>query len=114
MIRREIQGRQASGQALFAERYAVYMEFLTGERELTCTAWGMPTYNTKGWKAPCYLITDGHYDTFQELMEKTAGAIRPRPRSALRELPGPSRLRGQRGHRHGRPLRRHLENDGAW
>jgi hypothetical protein len=31
----------------------------------------MPTYNTKGWKAPCYLITDGHYDTFKELIEKT-------------------------------------------
>jgi hopanoid biosynthesis associated radical SAM protein HpnH len=49
----------------------IYMEFLAGERELTCTAWGMPTYNTKGWKAPCYLITDGHYATFKELMEQT-------------------------------------------
>jgi hopanoid biosynthesis associated radical SAM protein HpnH len=50
----------------------VYMEFLAGDRELTCSAWGMPTYNTKGWKAPCYLITDGHYKTFRELMENTA------------------------------------------
>jgi hopanoid biosynthesis associated radical SAM protein HpnH len=49
----------------------IYMEFLAGERELMCTAWGMPTYNTRGWKAPCYLITDGHYDTFQEFIEKT-------------------------------------------
>lgn len=49
----------------------VYAEFLAGERELMCTAWGNPTYNTKGWKSPCYLITDGHYDTFQELIEKT-------------------------------------------
>ncbi len=48
-----------------------YMEFLAGERELMCTAWGNPTYNTKGWKAPCYLITDGHYTTFGELMNKT-------------------------------------------
>jgi hopanoid biosynthesis associated radical SAM protein HpnH len=60
----------------FAKRFSlsdtpIYMEFLAGERELTCTAWGMPTYNTKGWKAPCYLITDRHYDTFRELMEKT-------------------------------------------
>jgi hopanoid biosynthesis associated radical SAM protein HpnH len=49
----------------------IYMEFLAGDRELTCAAWGMPTYNPRGWKAPCYLITDGHYATFRELMEKT-------------------------------------------
>jgi hypothetical protein len=24
-----------------------------------------------GWKKPCYLITDGHYNSFSELMEKT-------------------------------------------
>src|SRR5262249_21407321 len=35
----------------------VYMEFLSGKRELTCTTWGNPTRNVKGWKGPCYLIT---------------------------------------------------------
>jgi hopanoid biosynthesis associated radical SAM protein HpnH len=49
----------------------VYIEFLQGKRELPCTAWGNPTYNTKGWKGPCYLITDAHYDTFEELMTHT-------------------------------------------
>jgi hopanoid biosynthesis associated radical SAM protein HpnH len=49
----------------------VYMEFLAGDRELMCTAWGNPTYNTKGWRAPCYLMTDGHHAKFQDLMEKT-------------------------------------------
>jgi len=49
----------------------VYMEFLRGERELPCTAWGNPTYNIKGWKGPCYLITDGHYKTFEDLMTQT-------------------------------------------
>jgi hopanoid biosynthesis associated radical SAM protein HpnH len=49
----------------------VYMEFLAGDRELMCTAWGNPTYNPRGWKAPCYLITDEHYPTYQEMMEKT-------------------------------------------
>jgi MoaA/NifB/PqqE/SkfB family radical SAM enzyme len=39
----------------------VYQEFLAGKRELTCTAWAIPTRNIKGWKAPCYLMTDGHY-----------------------------------------------------
>ena len=48
----------------------VYQEFLAGKRELTCTAWAIPTYNVKGWKAPCYLMTDGHYDSYQELLEQ--------------------------------------------
>jgi hopanoid biosynthesis associated radical SAM protein HpnH len=50
----------------------IYLDYLRGEREeLMCTAWGNPTYNPKGWKAPCYLITDGHYASFQEFMHKT-------------------------------------------
>src|SRR4051812_21125051 len=27
----------------------IYLEFLQGKRELTCTAWGNPTRNVKGW-----------------------------------------------------------------
>lgn len=49
----------------------VYLDFLKGERDLPCTAWGNPTYNVKGWKGPCYLITDAHYKTFEELMTRT-------------------------------------------
>jgi hopanoid biosynthesis associated radical SAM protein HpnH len=50
----------------------IYMEFLRGEREeMRCTAWGNPTYNTRGWKAPCYLITDGHYQSFKEFIDAT-------------------------------------------
>jgi hopanoid biosynthesis associated radical SAM protein HpnH len=48
-----------------------YLSFLKGERDLPCTAWGNPTYNIMGWKGPCYLITDAHYATFEELMTKT-------------------------------------------
>ncbi|HTV61920.1 MAG TPA: DUF3463 domain-containing protein [Verrucomicrobiae bacterium] len=48
----------------------VYQEFLAGKRELTCTAWAIPTFNIRGWKAPCYLMTDGHYSGYQELLEK--------------------------------------------
>ena len=47
-----------------------YQEFLAGKRELTCTAWAIPTYNIKGWKAPCYLMTDGHYSGYQEMIAK--------------------------------------------
>lgn len=48
----------------------VYQEFLAGKRELTCTAWAIPTRNVRGWKAPCYLMTDGHYPTYQEMLSK--------------------------------------------
>ena len=49
----------------------IYLDFLKGDRDLPCTAWGNPTYNVKGWKGPCYLITDGHYKTFEDLMTQT-------------------------------------------
>jgi hypothetical protein len=48
----------------------VYQEFLAGKRELTCTAWAIPTRNVRGWKAPCYLMTDGHYSGYQEMLQK--------------------------------------------
>jgi len=48
----------------------VYQEFLAGKRELTCTAWAIPTRNVKGWKAPCYLMTDGHYPRYQEMLDQ--------------------------------------------
>jgi hopanoid biosynthesis associated radical SAM protein HpnH len=48
----------------------VYQEFLAGKRELTCTAWAIPTRNVKGWKAPCYLMTDGHYERYQEMLDQ--------------------------------------------
>ncbi len=49
----------------------LYLEFLAGERELSCAAWANPTRNIKGWKGPCYLITDGHYPTYRDLIEST-------------------------------------------
>jgi hopanoid biosynthesis associated radical SAM protein HpnH len=48
----------------------VYQEFLAGMRELTCTAWAIPTRNVQGWKAPCYLITDGHYAHYQDMLDQ--------------------------------------------
>ena len=49
----------------------IYLEFLSGERDMMCTAWGNPTYNPRGWKGPCYLMTDAHHATFKDLIEKT-------------------------------------------
>ena len=36
----------------------IYFEFLAGKRDLTCSAWAIPTRNMRGWKAPCYFMTD--------------------------------------------------------
>jgi hopanoid biosynthesis associated radical SAM protein HpnH len=49
----------------------IYLEFLRGERELECTAWGTPTFNPRGWKGPCYVITDNHYKSYREMVDTT-------------------------------------------
>lgn len=49
----------------------IYLEFLAGKRDLSCTPWSNPTRDPRGWKRPCYLITDGHCRSFRELMEQT-------------------------------------------
>jgi hopanoid biosynthesis associated radical SAM protein HpnH len=49
----------------------LYVDFLQGKRQMSCTPWGNPTRNPLGWKSPCYLITDTYYSSFGELMEKT-------------------------------------------
>jgi hopanoid biosynthesis associated radical SAM protein HpnH len=75
MSREEIRQKFMRARELL-ERYnimttPVYMEYLRGERELMCTAWGNPTYNPRGWKGPCYLMTDAHHEHFKDLIEKT-------------------------------------------
>lgn len=49
----------------------VYLDFLAGKRDLTCSAWAIPTRNVRGWKGPCYLMTDAHHATYRDLLEKT-------------------------------------------
>src|SRR5881398_2667169 len=51
----------------------IYFEFLAGHRDLSCSAWAIPTRNLMGWKAPCYFMTDtigtaGHYKTYGEML----------------------------------------------
>ena len=48
-----------------------YLEFLAGRRPLRCTPWSTPTLSVKGWRQPCYLITDRYCRSFSELMEST-------------------------------------------
>lgn len=49
----------------------LFLDFLTGEKDYECTPWGSPSYSVLGWQKPCYLLNEGHYKTFQELLEHT-------------------------------------------
>jgi hopanoid biosynthesis associated radical SAM protein HpnH len=49
----------------------MYLDFLSGRRRLKCSPWSTPTRNPKGWKRPCYLLTDDHVKTYNELFEET-------------------------------------------
>ncbi len=75
MSRDEIRVKFRAADAMFRKykfnTSPIFLEFLQGKREMACTAWGNPTRNVKGWKGPCYLITDIHHKTFDDLMNKT-------------------------------------------
>lgn len=49
----------------------LFLDFLTGEKDYECTPWGSPSYSVLGWQKPCYLLNEGHYTTFKELVEDT-------------------------------------------
>lgn len=49
----------------------LFLEFLAGEREYDCTAWGMPSYGVFGWQKPCYLLQDGYAASYADLLAET-------------------------------------------
>jgi hopanoid biosynthesis associated radical SAM protein HpnH len=49
----------------------LFLDFLTGDKDYECTPWGSPCYSVLGWQKPCYLLNEGYYETFQELLDKT-------------------------------------------
>jgi hopanoid biosynthesis associated radical SAM protein HpnH len=49
----------------------LFLDFLIGEKDYECTPWGSPSYSVLGWQKPCYLLNEGHYSSFKELLEKT-------------------------------------------
>ena len=92
----------------------VYQEFLAGKRELTCTAWAIPTRNIKRLESA--LLPDDRRplralpgNARQGGLEQIRRGERRRARPPLRELHGPLRLRSQRRARHELPARRYLE-----
>jgi hopanoid biosynthesis associated radical SAM protein HpnH len=49
----------------------LFLDFLEGKVDFSCTAWGIPSYSLFGWQRPCYLMSDGYTETYKELLETT-------------------------------------------
>jgi len=47
----------------------LYLDFLAGNRDYSCTPWGSPARNIFGWQKPCYLLNEGSAPSFAALME---------------------------------------------
>ncbi|MEO0823801.1 MAG: adenosyl-hopene transferase HpnH, partial [Pseudomonadota bacterium] len=43
----------------------LFLDFLLGNQEMTCTPWGMPTRNVFGWQKPCYLLGEGYAQSYK-------------------------------------------------
>ena len=75
MTRDDIRAKFRAAEMMFKKHKfntsPIYLEFLQGKREMSCTPWASPTRNVKGWKGPCYLITDIHHKSFDDLIHKT-------------------------------------------
>ena len=75
MTRQDIHTKFAEAQKLFKKHRMmsspIYLDFLAGKRDLSCAAYANPTRNVKGWKGPCYLITDKHHESFDGLISDT-------------------------------------------
>lgn len=70
-IFRQIFGANGTAKKFRLDNSPLYIEFLQGLREIPCSPWGSPTRTVQGWKAPCYVLNDGYYTTFKELMDST-------------------------------------------
>ena len=71
MTKEKFQNIRAWGERYTLFGTPIYLDFLAGRRELTCSAWAIPTRNVRGWKGPCYLMTDAHHASYRDLLEKT-------------------------------------------
>ncbi|MGC1406146.1 MAG: adenosyl-hopene transferase HpnH, partial [Candidatus Dormiibacterota bacterium] len=49
----------------------LFLDFLEGKVDFSCTAWGIPCYSVFGWQRPCYLLSDGYVGSYRELLETT-------------------------------------------
>jgi hopanoid biosynthesis associated radical SAM protein HpnH len=50
----------------------LFLDFLEGKVDFSCTAWSIPSYSVLGWQRPCYLMAEGYASSYKELIEQTA------------------------------------------
>ena len=64
--------RKGKGRKWRFNHSSLYLDFLAGNQNYQCTAWGNPTRNVFGWQKPCYLLVgEGVVPTFKQLLEET-------------------------------------------
>jgi hopanoid biosynthesis associated radical SAM protein HpnH len=49
----------------------LFLDFLEGKVDFSCTAWAIPSYSLLGWQRPCYLMADGYATSYRELVQST-------------------------------------------
>jgi hopanoid biosynthesis associated radical SAM protein HpnH len=49
----------------------LFLDFLEGKVDFSCTAWAIPSFSVLGWQRPCYLMGDSYASSYQELVETT-------------------------------------------
>ncbi len=66
-------GRERKGKQRWVfNQSSLFLDFLAGNQDYQCTAWGNPTRNIFGWQRPCYLLVDeGYAPSFKSLMDET-------------------------------------------
>lgn len=51
---------------------SLFLDFICGNQDYSCTPWSNPTFNVFGWQKPCYLMADaGYAGSFRELIDDT-------------------------------------------
>lgn len=68
---REIFKRGNGGKKWRFNQSSLFLDFLAGNQEYSCTPWGNPCRTYFGWQRPCYLVGEGYAQSFKELMEET-------------------------------------------
>ncbi len=64
--------RLGKGRGWTFNHSSLYLDFIAGNQNYACTAWGNPTRNVFGWQKPCYLLVgEGYAPTFKALIEDT-------------------------------------------
>ncbi len=49
----------------------MFLEFAAGKRDYKCSPWSTVTFTPNGWKGPCYLIGEKHFQDWETFWDET-------------------------------------------